>query len=175
MKVADARVWAAAAQRDSAQAYLNLVMAGAAPADVKVSEAQVASAQAAVDAAQVTLDQTQIVAPFDGTISKVDIHIGETVNPGQPAITIANLDGLQIETTDLNEIDVARINVGSSASVTFDALPGVTVNGKVTKIAPKSSPGAGVNYKVTIQLDKLPDALRWGMTAFVDINTEQGK
>jgi len=174
LKVADARVWAAAAQRDSAQAYLNLVMAGAAPADINISKAQVESAQAAVDAVQIALDQTQLVAPFDGTISKIDIHIGETVSPGQSAITIANLDRLQVETTDLNEIDVARINVEDTASVTFDALPGVMVSGKVAKIAPKSSPGAGVNYKVTIQLDELPDALRWGMTAFVDINIEQG-
>jgi hypothetical protein len=39
----------------------------------------------------------------------------------------------------------------------------------VSRIAPKSTEGAGVNYPVIITLDEIPAALRWGMTAFVDI------
>jgi hypothetical protein len=42
----------------------------------------------------------------------------------------------------------------------------------VVQIAPKSSEGAGVNYTVIVELDRIPDALMWGMTAFVDIQTE---
>ena len=52
----------------------------------------------------------------------------------------------------------------------FDALPDVKVAGKVARIDPKAKEGAGVNYTAVIQLDQIPDALRWGMTANADIN-----
>jgi multidrug resistance efflux pump len=77
-----------------------------------------------------------------------------------------------VETTDLNEIDVARVTVGSKAMITFDALPELQVTGRVLRIATKASEGSSVNYTVVIELDELPEALRWGMTAFVDIQTE---
>jgi multidrug efflux pump subunit AcrA (membrane-fusion protein) len=73
----------------------------------------------------------------------------------------------------LNEIDVARIKVGDTALVTFDALPGVSLTGKVSRIAPKAAEGAGVNYTVWVDLAEIPENLRWGMTAFVDIEVEQ--
>ena len=85
---------------------------------------------------------------------------------------LAGGDGLEVETTDLNEIDVARVKVGDTVTVTFDALPDVTVQGKVASIAPRSSEGAGVNYTVHVTFDDAPDGLRWGMTAFVDIAVE---
>ncbi len=172
-RVADARIWVAAAQRDSAQAYLNLVKAGASPAEIAVSEAEVARAEAAVESARAARDQALLVAPFSGTVSSLDIDLNEWVNAGQPIITLADFTTLQVETTDLNELDVARISVDSAATVTFDALPDITLSGTVLSIAPKSSEGAGVNYTVVIALEEIPEALRWGMTAFVDIEAEQ--
>jgi multidrug efflux pump subunit AcrA (membrane-fusion protein) len=82
---------------------------------------------------------------------------------------LADLSALQVQTTDLNEIDVARVAVGNTATVEFDALPEETVAGVVTRIAPRSAEGAGVNYTAIIELDEIPSHLRWGMTAFVDI------
>ena len=51
----------------------------------------------------------------------------------------------------------------------FDALPGVIVEGTVAEIAPKSTKSAGVNYTVTIDLAQVPEKLRWGMTALVEM------
>jgi multidrug efflux pump subunit AcrA (membrane-fusion protein) len=82
---------------------------------------------------------------------------------------LGDLDHLRIETTDLNEIDVAQVEVGDRATVTFDALPGVAVEGKVVSIAPKASEGSGVNYTVIVEIAEIPKNLKWGMTAFVDI------
>jgi hypothetical protein len=48
----------------------------------------------------------------------------------------------------------------------------VLVQGTVTSLAPKASQGSGVNYKAVIELDEVVDQLRWGMTAFVDIEVE---
>jgi HlyD family secretion protein len=172
LNVANARVWLAVAQRDAAQAYLDLVMAGTHPADIAISEAEVEQAQAAVNTARAAREQTILRAPFSGTVSDIIVNIGEMVSPGQTAVTVADLSSLQVETTDLNELDVARITVGSPVTVTFDALPGVEIQGSVAEIASKSAEGAGVNYTVTIELNEIPEALRWGMTAFVDIKAE---
>ena len=85
---------------------------------------------------------------------------------------MADLDHLRVETTDLNEIDVARIQIGDKAQVTFDALPDLVVEGTVVSIAPKAAEGSGVNYPVIVELSEIPAELRWGMTAFVDIELE---
>ena len=82
---------------------------------------------------------------------------------------VGDLDQLLIETTDLSEKDAASIRIGAAARVSFDALPGVTVTGTVTRIAPRSVKTTGVNYTVTIELDEMPAGLRWGMTALVEI------
>jgi HlyD family secretion protein len=172
IEVANARIWLAAAQRDAAQAYLDLLLAGPAPTDIAVAEAEVAQARAAVEAAEAERDQGLLVAPFDGTISEILADEGEFIGPGQVVMVVGDLNNLRVETTDLNELDVARVQVGNSATVTFDALPDESIQGTVVQIAPKSSEGAGVNYTVIVELDEVPAALMWGMTAFVDIETE---
>jgi multidrug resistance efflux pump len=64
---------------------------------------------------------------------------------------------------------VAQLSVSDAATVTFDALPDLAVEGELVSIAPKSNDGSGVNYKITVSLDDVPEQLRWGMTAFVDV------
>jgi len=142
------------------------------PAELRVAEAGVTTAQAAVEAARAQLDDLELKAPFSGTIGDISIHIGEWVSPGQPVLLIADLGHLQIETTDLNEIDAARVKVGDAVKITFDALPGTEVQGTIKSIAPKSSEGSGVNYTVVILMEKIPLSLRWGMTAFTDIQVD---
>jgi multidrug efflux pump subunit AcrA (membrane-fusion protein) len=85
---------------------------------------------------------------------------------------LADLQNLRVETTDLSEIDVARVQLEDQVTITFDALPDVTPAGTVTKISPKAATGSGVNYTVVIELAEIPEQLRWGMTAFVDIEVE---
>lgn len=173
LQIAEAQVWAAAARRDATQAQLALLQAGPSPEEIAIAEAQVAQAQAALMAAQATRAQATLVAPFDGVVSTLDVRQNEWVAPGQRVLLLADLSGLRVETTDLNEIDVARIGVGASAAITFDALPDLQVQGTVMSVAPMAAQGAGVNYTVIIELDEIPEGLRWGMTAFVDIQVEQ--
>lgn len=169
LQIAEAQVWAAAAQRDAAQAALDLLLAQPLPEDLVVAEAQVEQAQAALDAARAAREQATLRAPFSGTVTALRIRASEWVAPGQTVAVLADLSALQVQTTDLNEIDVARVAVGDPATVEFDALPGETITGVVTRIAPRSAEGAGVNYTAIVELDEAPSNLRWGMTAFVDI------
>lgn len=172
LRVAEAQVWAASAEYQAALAQLNLLEVGPRPENVALAEAQVGQAKAGLDRALVARENAAIVVPFGGTICEVYIRESQYVNPGEPIVLLADLSGLHVETTDLNEIDVAKIAVDDSAIITFDALPDLNVVGKVTNIAPKSSTGTGVNFTVVLALAEVPEAIRWGMTAFVDIPVE---
>jgi HlyD family secretion protein len=146
--------------------------AGPDPDDVALAEARISNAEAQLAAAKAAIADRELVAPFDGVISAVHIKASEWVAPGSPVLLIANLNHLQVETTDLGEIDVAQIMVGDPAIITFDSLPDLELQGTVTRIAPKAAEGSGVNYSVIIELGEIPAVLRWGMTAFVDIELE---
>jgi len=174
LAAATAQVNAAQAQMEQAKAQLDLLKAGAPAEQIAVADAGVKQAQVAVDMAKAQLDKLQLIAPFDGTVGTVYVRSDELAQPGQPIVTLGNLGSLRVETTDLSEADVARVNEGQPVKVTFDALPGKTINGKVTRIAPMSTPGqSAVNYIVTVALNEIDPALRWGMTAFVDVQVGQ--
>ena len=136
-----------------------------------VAEARLRNAQANLVAAQSALDDLELLAPFAGTIGDIFTRVGEWVTPGLPIVLVADLEHLQVETVDLNEIDAAQIAEGDIAAVSFDALDDL-LEGTIVSIAPKASEGSGVNYTVVIELDDLPEGLRWGMTAYVDIVVE---
>jgi len=157
------------AQIEKGQRDFEIYSAGPDPGDVALAEARVTNAESQLAASMATITDRELKAPFDGVISAVHVNPGEWVAPGSPLLLIGNLDHLQVETTDLGEIDVAQIMVGDPAIVSFDSLPDLALQGTVSRIAPKSTGGPGVNFPVVIELDQIPAALRWGMTASIDI------
>ena len=157
---------------DQAQEDYQTWSNGPKPADVALAQSRIDNAKAALAAAEAALEDLELRAPFAGTISELNIRMGEWVVPGAPAILLADLGRLRVETTDLNEIDAARVKAGSKVRVTFDALPDVVIEGTIRSLAPKASQGSGVNYTAIIELAEIPADLRWGMTAFVDIEVE---
>jgi multidrug resistance efflux pump len=173
VRTAEAAVAAAEAQENVVQAQLALLQAGTTAEEVAVAQAAVTQAEATLEAARVALERCEVHAPFAGTIGAVSARAGELVAPGQPLVTLGDLTTLRVETTDLDEIDTARVAVGQQASITFDALGEQVFTGRVVRISPMPEPGAGgVNYTVVLELDELSPAIRWGMTAFVDIEVE---
>jgi HlyD family secretion protein len=194
-------VGAAQGQRDAAQAQLALLLAGAQPEQIAIAdtavtranaakteaeiglaqadtavtqaEAAVAQAEALVAAAQDALNQRTLTAPFAGTIASLEAELGEVATAGLPIVTLADFSEWRVETTDLTELDVVAIANGFPVQVRLDALPGETVPGTVTDIARAATLNQGdVTYQVQITLDEATDLpLRWGMTAFVEIET----
>ena len=134
---------------------------------------EVTAAQTRINALEAIIRQSKLIAPFDGTVVELYINSGEMVSPGTPVLLLADLSTLQVKTTDLNEVDVARIQIGDTVDVSFDALPDRTVTGKVNQISLKNAIGSGVYYDVFITLDEIPEGLRWGMSAFVEIQVSK--
>jgi len=171
---AEAGIRSAEAQLDSANAALEQAEESefATDQDVDAARAAVKIAEAGVEQAQLNWVSTHLFSPIHGTIVDVFPNPGEVVSPGAPVFLIADLTTLQIQTTDLNEVDVTKIDIGSSAEVVFDALPDTTVNGLVIEISLRNEQVAGVYYTVTIELEEIPEGLLWGMSAFVKIKTD---
>ncbi len=160
--------------RNAAQARLNDLMKPPSAADIASADAGIAAAQANVQSAQAVLADTELHAPFAGTIATIDAKVGEAATIGVPIIQLADFSAWKVETTDLTEINIVNVQVGDAASLSFDAIPDLTLTGKVTNIEPFGTNHQGdIVYKVTVTPDKMDDRLRWNMTAKVSIEAKQ--
>jgi membrane fusion protein, macrolide-specific efflux system len=168
VKEAEADVLAADAQIR----YLNRLATD--PLHFESAQADLVRAQALLDSAKATLlTQSTLTAPIAGTIVSVGISPGETVIPGQVVIVLGDLSKYQIETTDLSERDVTRVQIGQPANVFIEAL-NEEFTGQVVDIDRVSSTlGGDVVFPVIIELDEQPQGLLWGMSADVQIQTAE--
>ncbi len=172
--VNDSAVKAAAQQLAQAQDTLAKLTQPATAQDMAIAQASVASADAAVKQAQLKLDQAKIIAPFDGTVAAVNYVVGQLSPSGSSAvITLANLDNLQTQIS-LSEVDISRVKLDDAVSLSFDALGGRPVQGKIVSISPVGTITSGVvNYTVTVALDKSSAGVMPGMTATANVVVAQ--
>lgn len=171
--ILEARVREAEANLAAAEAQLRFQKRNKVDAvHLETAEADVDRAQALLDLAKANLNaQSTLTAPFDGIIVSVDIAPAETVTPGQTVIVLADFSRFQVETTDLSELDVSKVQAGQPVVIFIEAL-GEELNGKVMEVSLTSSTlGGEVVYAVTIAFDAQPAGLRWGMSADVQIQT----
>ncbi len=157
----------AEAELRRSQAQADLVASGARSETLAAAEADVAAAKAALEQAQIALAETELRAPFAGTVAQLNIAVGEQA--AGPVIVLADLSNWRVETTDLTELDVVDVVDGSAAAVTFDALPDVTFSGTVERIRALGQSQKGeISYTAVIALDRTDPRLRWNMTAAVE-------
>ncbi len=175
-RAADADVDASRAALTGAQANLRGARAGVTAAG-KASAAAIADvdrAKAGLAAAQEGLAQLTLAAPFGGMVASLDARAGERAAPGVPLVRVADASGWRIETTDLDETTVARVAVDAPVAITFDGLPGVTVDGTVTSVALFGSTSQGdIVYRAVVTPATIPEGLRWNMTATVTVGAAE--
>jgi HlyD family secretion protein len=151
----------------------------------------VQSASATVNESKENLGKTSIYAPVDGTISRLDIELGERVlgtqqMTGTEMMRVANLNNMEVE-VDVNENDIVKVEIGDEAKVEVDAYLKKEFKGIVTSISNSASTALSAdqvtNFKVKVRIVKESYAdlikgkpanfspFRPGMTATVDIIT----
>ena len=154
---------------------------------------QVQSASATVTEAKDNLGRTTIYAPADGTVSLLNVELGERVlgtqqMAGTEILRIANLNNMEVE-VDVNENDIVKVNIGDSANIEVDAYLKREFKGIVTSISNSASTALTAdqvtNFKVKVRIlkESYQDLLegkpenfspfRPGMTATVDIITKR--
>ncbi len=158
-----------------AQDALTTLKAGSAAVDLKQAQTAVEASKLALQQAQVALDGVILVAPLSGKVLSVAAQNGDTVTANATVVTLADLTQLEISTS-VGQEDVANVQAGQPASVTFDAKPGETFTGQVNRVVPtKASTSGAVTYNAFVALDKAPAGLLPGMTADADITVAERK
>jgi len=111
-----------------------------------------------------------LTAPRAGTVLSVPVAVGDTLAPGAVVAIIADMSRLQVETTDLDEFLVPRIQPGQRVQLSVAALDNRALRGIVRTVAPRpetSSSGSGTtsdSYPVVVDItDAIPPDLRVGM------------
>jgi HlyD family secretion protein len=169
-KSAPSDLASAQAAVDQAQAQLDLLKAGARPEAIAIANADVAAATAALQNALVALADTELRAPFGGTIATINAAVGEQVGMSAPVVVLADTSAWEIETSDLTEFDVVGIQPGVPALLTFDAIPDLQLQGTVSRVRPIGEDNRGDTvYKVVVTPSQNDPRLMWNMTAVVEL------
>lgn len=161
-----------AAALDIAESALALKRAGATAEAVAAQEASVASARADVRSAQASLAKTRVVAPFAGTVTRMEAKTGEIVSPSTSGIGMQS-DGIFKIETYVPETVIVNVAVGNSATTTLDAYgSSVSFPSRVILVDPAETVKDGVpTYKTTLAFLEKDSRIRSGMTANVLMET----
>ncbi len=165
-----------------------------AKADVEAAKFNVKSAEASVKEAKDNLFKTTVFSPVDGTVSKLNVELGERVlgttqMTGTEIMRIANLTSMEVS-VDVNENDINRLSLGDTAIVEVDAFLDKKFKGVVSEIANSAnvigtSADQVTNFPVKIRIlpesygdlsskdASLPSPFRPGLSATVEIQTEK--
>ncbi len=133
------------------------------PIDVQTQELQ-------VQQEQVAYDNSFITAPFDGTLATLSIKQDDAVTSGENVGTF--ITNQNIATISLNEVDAAKVQVGQKVTLTFDAIPDLTISGTVGEVDLVGTVSQGVvTYNVQIGFDTQDSRVRPGMSVNANIIT----
>jgi HlyD family secretion protein len=163
-----------------------------AKAQVDSANGRVGQARASLTRVNDILSKTTYDAPFDGVVTNLPVHEGETVvmgiqnSPGSTLMTVADM-GIITAEVQVDETDIVNIKLGQAAEVTIDAIPNQTFKGTVSEIGDNAiirstgvstSQSTGGNqeakdFKVVVTLTEPPANLRPGLSATAKITTGQ--
>jgi HlyD family secretion protein len=161
---ADAKVEIAKARLTDAQRVYDDLKNSPNPDDISLAEESLRNSQDLLKAAQTALADLEMKSPFSGTVVVNQLKTGEFSNPGMNTVTIADLANMQVETTDLTELNIVHIQVGEAVAVSIDALPELELTGTVERIKALGENSQGdIVYTVTIRLDQQDARLLWNM------------
>lgn len=159
------RLALAQASYDKAQKDSQKLEKGPDPDKLVVAETKLKKAQYQLEEANKRIQDLELRAPFDGTIAKIDLKVGEQVTAGKSVAQFADFSRWVVETDNLTEIQVVKIDEGQAAEIKADAYPDETFKGVVDKISKTYEDKDGdVTYLVRIALPDASPKLRWGMT-----------
>ncbi|MGB8364651.1 MAG: efflux RND transporter periplasmic adaptor subunit [Rhizomicrobium sp.] len=106
----------------------------AAERNVELAIASVQNAKDTLKLAKIVLGYTVLTAPFTGVILVRQAELGESVVPGSPVVTLADIDHVWLRAY-VNETDISRIRFGEPVTVTTDSYPGKHYRGRISFIA----------------------------------------
>ncbi len=160
---AEERVRAAQASYDKLTAPMDPIDAAIQQNTLAQRKSSLLAAQTKLSDAQETLDDYTVKAPFDGVIAKISAQEADSASPSTAVATI--LTKAKIATLSLNEVDAAKVALGQKATLTFDAVPDLSIAATVSEIDSIGTVTQGVvNYNVKLAFLTEDDRVKPGMS-----------
>ena len=145
------------------------------------AQASLLQAQSQLDSQKERYDWTTVKAPMAGTITQLIVEEGEIITSGRSAFSrgeaimrIADLDQMIVR-TQINQVEIGKIDEGQRAEITVDSYPGRVFPGRVSEISPSATrrgpqnQSSVITFEVDIEVIGSPPELLPGMSADVDI------
>jgi HlyD family secretion protein len=171
--IASAQNQIQSAQNKLQQDQINLQVLQEPPTDQQAESAKASllSAQSSLQNAEIAYQNNILTAPFDGQVAQLNNQAGDMVSPSTNVAVVVSQQSLAV--ISLNEVDVSKIKVGDKATMTFDAVDGLTITGTVAEIDNIGTVSQGVvNYTVKISFDTEDPRIKPGMSVNVSIITD---
>lgn len=173
LAAAQASIEVAQAETERYRADLDRILSDPESYELDQSLSIIQQREVALKRARLELEKATLTSPINGQVVEINPTEGEWFTNNDTAVVVADTSGWEIETTDLDELEIVKVRVGSLARITFDALPNLELPGKVKSIQDIGKDYQGdIVYKVTIVPEQWDDRLRWKMTATVAIEPE---
>ncbi len=145
---------------------------------IQAYNAQIKQAQGGLSEVQTYINDTTIAAPVDGTITQLNVEVGELVTPGMPLVVLTNTTAPWIE-CNVKETDLSKVKLNGEVSVKLAAYPNQQFKGKIVRINEKPDFAVKratndngefdvLSYGVKVELTNMDKPLHPGMTAIVD-------
>lgn len=139
--------------------------------DIRAKKITIQQREDALITAKQTLVDHYVRAPFAGVIAKVNAKKGDTASAGTAVATLVTKQ--KIAEVSLNEIDVAKVKADQKVTLTFDAVPDLTITGQVAEVDAVGTVSQGVvTYAVKIGFDTQDDRVKTAMSVSAAIVTE---
>lgn len=156
----------------TAEAELDLLLAGPTESELQLAQLDVEKAQIALDRAIQNYTDSFLVAPHEGYVDSMGIEVGIIVSDSDVVMDIVDLSSYQL-TIEIDEVDLDFVDVGMPIEVRLDAMPGLVLTAELGQIAMVSTNNDGiVVYEADVILNEISPIMRVGMTVEADIITE---
>jgi HlyD family secretion protein len=158
------------AELAAAQADWEVLKGGPDPEKISLAQSELSLAQAAAARAD-----TQLIAPWTGTVLSVEAAPGALVGGGSAIVILLDTTQLEFHTTNLSERDLAQILPGQTAVVTLKAYPDDPIEAAVLRIGWQVGyvVGDAATFPVMLSLSETDLDIRPGMTGRAEIRSEE--
>lgn len=139
--------------------------------DVQSQQLAIQLKESALKSAQKDLPKYTVTAPFDGLIAAVNSKNGDSITASTVIATLVSKE--MITEVTLNEVDMAKVQLGQKVTLTFDAIEGLSLTGKVAEMDTLGTVTQGVvTYNVKIAFDTQDERIKPNMSVSATIITE---
>ena len=129
------------------------------------NSARVSQLQAQIDSHTYDLARSKIVAPFDGYVTAEHTEVGQWIEVGGPVVELIDISRAEID-VDVPERYISQIKLGDLATINFDALPDLSIEGRITSIVPQAD-NESRTFPIKVVVDNEEGLIKSGMVARV--------